>query len=181
MGHPLVVVTHPRRGLLKVDEEIAPIVVTLWKLGIDVHHSGSCAGIRASDHHEGLARLMFRDRDIRWPRVDLGIRDDNPDLDLVEARVSNIGQRLLAMLEKTELDASASPHLRCRHRWSWTWDDADWSSVVWFPIEDLPLLTQLAAQVEKAGLSGGLGEHRQRLAVLAEKARLEARPALVLP
>lgn len=65
IGDPLVLIAHPRRGLLICDEIIAPIVERLWRLGIDVES-------RESTHSRGpmgLSPLAMPDLNSEMARL----------------------------------------------------------------------------------------------------------------
>src|SRR4029077_1710157 len=117
------------RGVLKADEVIARLIEGIWALGIEVAEGRSTHSWAG---YGGASMLVFRDSEYR---------EKHPDLDLVEARYSNIAQRLLRMLETVERDV--------RYSWDWKWDEGNWTSTLVLPAEDLPRLAQLVKRVGK--------------------------------
>ncbi|MHB8689327.1 MAG: hypothetical protein ACYDB4_19400 [Candidatus Dormibacteraceae bacterium] len=141
LGDYMTLVIHPRRGVLRVDEVIAPMVERMWRLGVDVdNRMATHSWTRDTGARWGLdSYFEFRDQEVY-------------DTHQISDQSLTLASRLMNMLEEVERGIS--------HRPWWTWGHfllgGGERSFLRLPQQDLPLLSQLLWQVE-AQTEGGLG------------------------
>jgi hypothetical protein len=144
----MTTVPHPRRGDLQVLEVIAPLVETMWRLGIDVSTSDSSHAHTVDKGGRG-ARFEFRDFEVFDTNQEGTRIEANTERHPVDQSMT-LAERLLAMLEGVEPGISRRP---------W-WVTGDYllgngtRSFLTLPENDLPLLSELLTRVEDAHTKG---------------------------
>lgn len=140
LGDYMIKVQHPRRGVLRVDEVIAPMVERMWRLGIDVdNRMATHSWTRDNGERWGLdSYFEFRDREVY-------------DTHQMSDQSNTLASRLMNMLGEVE------PGIFYRPCWTWGQFQQNYGvrSFLRLPQEDLELLNQLLERVEAAETSAG--------------------------